>query len=152
MSGGSASSTYGQGWKVEEESVYATISDVDKHRSGCVNPAVNQELDLGAVDFPLEKFVGQQDNKVPTEMTSVQTRAEDNTTGVAVIEVHQHFGEDNGVELHVQDCLPPCEYSLAHQENGSSNACASCHITRPPRRKDANRGYDNNIGVKDKTK
>lgn len=42
-SGGTLSCTYGKGWKaddVEEESVYATVAEVDAYREGCVNPAV----------------------------------------------------------------------------------------------------------------
>ena len=167
ISGGSASSTYGQGWEMKEDSVYATISDVDRYRTGCVNPAVSQELDLNTSTCFTDRFIGQEEecqtmssnhgnpaSTAPKHESVCQNEAEDERSDIAVIDVHQSFEADSGVEQHIEGCLPTCEYAMVDKQDGGLRMCTSCNITRPPRRRDTNRnrGYDNNVGVKSKTK
>ena len=54
MSGGTLSCAYGKGWRADdvtgevEESVYATVAEVDMFRNGCVNPAVSFDGEIRA--------------------------------------------------------------------------------------------------------
>ena len=138
--------------------MYATISDVDKHRTGCVNPAVSQELGLNIADNSVDTFVGQgctddckRDNYpglTAADKDSVARESNRTSMEVAVIDVHQSFEGDDDVEKHTEGCLPQCEYSMVNHER----RCSTCNITRPPRRKDTCGGYDNNIGIKHKNK
>ena len=143
---------------MDAESVYATISDVDKHRTGCVNPAVSQELDLNLTDASTDTFVGQGSTDYSTckhnpnpgltapNNNDVAQESNGRPIEVAVIDVHQSFEGSGDVEKHTGGCLPECEYSVVNHER----RCSTCNITRPPRRKDTCGGYDNNIGVKNK--
>ena len=99
----------------------------------------------------MDKFVGQEDTAKPVEKDNAKSGSQDLKTEIAVVEVHQSFGDPKEVELHVPECLP-CEYSSVHRDNRPSNACTACNITRPPRHRDSSRGYDNNVGVSHKTK
>lgn len=152
---------------MKEDSVYATISDVDRYRTGCVNPAVSQELDLNTSTCFTDRFIGQEEecqtmssnhgnpaSTAPKHESVCQNEAEDERSDIAVIDVHQSFEADSGVEQHIEGCLPTCEYAMVDKQDGGLRMCTSCNITRPPRRRDTNRnrGYDNNVGVKSKTK
>lgn len=182
-SSGSMSFTYGKGWTDddgEEESVYATVAEVEMFRDGCVNPAVGDSGEPqvktttdAAVECKLDR---QQCNTVDREDSydrlslserifgnCIKKARSDQQTGrhVTVIEVHKAFDTDSSVSgpagepqapsLHTSACLDACTYASVTPPG--TNRCVECNIARPPRRRDADKcAYDNNISVKSSTK
>lgn len=165
---GSVSSTYGKGWESasDGESIYATVADVDAFREGCVNPAVatademEQETrktsdvreSIPPVDLKTstKDDTGKELDKYDTIRLKNWIQDYEQTNEVAFIEIHQSFNsaDDKPEYLHDENCLTSCLYATSGNVT-TGNRCSECNISRPPRRKDGMRGYDNNIGVKE---
>lgn len=170
-SSGSVSSTYGKGWEnaSDGESIYATVADVDAFREGCVNPAVATADEMEQEKRKAKLHIGDVlDSKFPGDLKTSAT--EDNgmeldsydkirlknglqdskPTEIAVIEIHQSFNsaDDTPEYLHDENCLTSCHYATS-TKGTMGNRCIECNIRRPPRRRDAMRGYDNNVGVRE---
>lgn len=149
--GGNASITYGKGWNTAD-SVYTTVADVDILHNGCVNPAVvgdnfcTKSLQSGSTENE-DTIFGQCSDFGTYDSISLKSLKKDilkPDMEVAVIEVHLSNHDMQGSSKGQQD--DGCLYAKAEKFK-ETNHCINCNIARPPRRKDRNNVYDNNIGI-----
>ncbi|KAH3735537.1 hypothetical protein DPMN_042072 [Dreissena polymorpha] len=164
----------------DDEEVYATVAEVEVYRSGGCDGGINPSIGIPAPAFPAKsrsntdassqgrpnpRILDDDYDSLSLSTTSLSSTEDEKPatefgrqTQVSVVDFHRNFND--GITPDVSStsltkssltnpkCTSACLYASANKL--SATGCTECSLTRPPRRSDASRGYDNNAGVNSK--